>query len=157
MLKRWVWAGHGPAPQLRINNLVRSLLLAWALSLQAQDIVIHAATALDGKGGVLHNVTVAVSGSRITRVAEGARATVTYELGNLTLMPGWIDGHVHINRHFGADGRVAGRESPQQAMLHTIGNAYQTLMGGFTTIQSVGAPIDRDLRDGIDHGVIPGP
>jgi imidazolonepropionase-like amidohydrolase len=42
-------------------------------------------------------------------------------------------------------------------MLYTIGNAYATLLAGFTTVQSVGAPIDRDLRDGIERGVIPGP
>jgi imidazolonepropionase-like amidohydrolase len=74
-------------------------------------------------------------------------------------MPGWIDTHVHMDWHFGPDGRLASAkgESPQQAALYAVENAYATLMGGFTTVQSVGATIDRDLRDAIARGGIPGP
>src|SRR2546421_10704 len=46
---------------------------------------------------------------------------------------------------------------PQQSMLYAVENAYNVLMAGFTTAQSVGAPLDRDLRDAIARGTIPGP
>src|ERR1041385_8970760 len=77
-------------------------------------------------------------------------------------MPGFIDTHVHINWHFDADGKthnsVSGKdETPQQAMLYAAENAYITLMGGVTTIQSVGAPLDADLRNAIARGVMAGP
>src|SRR5262249_17808514 len=44
-----------------------------------------------------------------------------------------------------------------QEMLSTVGNAYATLMSGVTTIQSPGSPEDKDLRDWIAMGQIPGP
>src|ERR1041385_2477133 len=77
-------------------------------------------------------------------------------------MPGFIDTHVHINWHFDADGKthnsVSGKgETPQQAMLYATENAYITLQGGVTTIQSVGAPLDGDLRNWIARGMLPGP
>src|SRR5947207_14903395 len=42
-------------------------------------------------------------------------------------------------------------------MIDRIENADNRLMAGFTTAQSVGAPLDRDLRDAIARGTIPGP
>ncbi len=42
-------------------------------------------------------------------------------------------------------------------MGYAMENAYVTLMGGFTTVQSVGSPIDGDLRTAINRGVLPGP
>jgi imidazolonepropionase-like amidohydrolase len=73
-------------------------------------------------------------------------------------MPGWIDTHVHLSWHFDKNGRLASeKDETPQAMLHAAGNAWATLRGGFTTVQSVGAPIDRDLRDAIAEGVVPGP
>jgi imidazolonepropionase-like amidohydrolase len=76
-------------------------------------------------------------------------------------MPGWIDTHTHIADHFD---RATGRlhtaqtaETPQQAMLYAAENAYKTLLAGFTTIQSPGAELDKDLRDWINDGRLPGP
>ncbi len=68
-------------------------------------------------------------------------------------MPGWIDTHVHINWHFNAEHKyVGGREDPKDAALYTAENAWLTLQGGFTTVQSVGAPIDGVVRDRIAQG-----
>jgi hypothetical protein len=54
------------------------------------------------------------------------------------------DTHVHIGWHFGPDGRYMTRDnSPASAMGYGLENAYVTLMAGFTTVQSVGSPIDR--------------
>jgi imidazolonepropionase-like amidohydrolase len=42
-------------------------------------------------------------------------------------------------------------------MLSAAANAYATLMAGFTTVQSPGSPEDKDLRDWIANGGVPGP
>jgi imidazolonepropionase-like amidohydrolase len=49
------------------------------------------------------------------------------------------------------------KEGPQELALNAAGNAYVTLMAGFTTVQSLGAPDDAGLRDAIARGIIPGP
>ncbi len=77
-------------------------------------------------------------------------------------MPGWIDTHVHPTWYFNAEGRYepGGRGSkatPQQAALFAAANLYATLMGGFTTVQSVGAELDADLRSMTTSDAIPGP
>ncbi len=119
-------------------------------------IVIKAGTLLDGKGGVQKNATIVVVGSKIEKLDPSAKGT-TYDLRNLTVLPGMIDTHVHIGWHFGPDGRYQPREtSPASAMGYAMENAYVTLMGGFTTVQSVGSPIDGDLRTAINRGVFPG-
>jgi len=134
------------------------LLVAPALAhAQAKPIVIKASTVIDGKGGVLRNTTIVVEGSRIVSVGRAPQAA-TYDLTGLTLLPGLIDTHVHISYHFGLDGKASTKnETPAQVMLFSVENAYATLMAGFTTIQSVGSPPDKDLRDFIARGTIPGP
>jgi imidazolonepropionase-like amidohydrolase len=48
-------------------------------------------------------------------------------------------------------------ETPGQAALAAAGNAYATLMAGFTTVQSLASPEDKDLRAAINSGHVPGP
>src|SRR5215469_18982405 len=59
-----------------------------------QRIVIAASVALDGKGRVLHNVRIVTEGSKIVAVGPGD-GRVNYNLHGLTVLPGWIDAHVH--------------------------------------------------------------
>src|SRR2546427_1871783 len=76
-------------------------------------------------------------------------------------MPGGIDTHVHLTSHFDANGRAhndpGGSEPLEQTVLYTEENAYRALMAGITTVQSIGSTLDRDLRDAIARGTIPGP
>ena len=131
--------------------------LAVAASASAQ-VTIRATTALDGKGATLSNVRIVVQGSKIVRVEPAGTGAATYDLSGLTVMPGWIDTHVHINGHFNKQGRADTRqESPAEFSLRTEGSAWATLEAGFTTVQSLGADSDKDLRDLINEGVIPGP
>ena len=125
---------------------------------QAQEIVLRAASAIDGRGGSIADATIVVRDGRIVTVGRGAAATPTYDLRGLTLLPGLIDTHVHIDTHFGKDGRATSQgETPQQSMLYSVENAYVTLMAGFTTVQSIGSPSDVDLRAAIARGIVPGP
>jgi imidazolonepropionase-like amidohydrolase len=123
----------------------------------AQRIVIAAGTVFDGKGNVVHNVRVVVEGSKIVAVEQGS-GPADYDLRNLTVMPGWIDSHVHITWIFGKDGKNAGTDgTTQEDAYKSASNAWVTLMAGFTTVQSVGSPTDIPLRDAIAKGILPGP
>src|SRR5436853_4474285 len=117
----------------------------------AQPVILKTTTLLDGKGHVLKDREIVVENGRITSVA-GAKQKPTIDLSGLTVMPGWIDTHVHLGWYFNKEGRYdpGGRNStttPQQAALYVAANAYATLMGGFTTVQCLGSPIEGDLRD----------
>jgi imidazolonepropionase-like amidohydrolase len=139
------------------------LLVCFALPAISQEkpLTIHAGTLLDGRGQVLHNVEIVVQNGKIVSVEpakSGANETSTYDLHDFTVLPGWIDVHVHITWHFGPNGRLEDKdETSAEATLAEAGNAWATLMAGFTTIQSLGAPEDKDLRSAIARGEIPGP
>lgn len=124
-------------------------------------VTVRAGRLLDGRGGSLQDVTITLAGSRITRVERGAQAEATYDLRGLTLMPGGVDTHVHIAWHFDRNGKTHGQngveETPAQTQLYAVENALETVRSGITTVQSLGAPEDRDLRDWIARGTIPGP
>jgi imidazolonepropionase-like amidohydrolase len=135
-----------------------TFILVGHVTAQERPIVLKAATVIDGKGQVLHNTIIVVEGDKIARIGGDAPAgAITYDLSSLTVTPGWIDTHAHIYWHFD-NGRLAGKdEPPVRAMLHAADNAIVTLKAGFTTIQSPGSPQDKDLRDAIARGIIPGP
>src|SRR2546421_9433226 len=124
---------------------------------RSKRIVIAANPVLDGKGHVLRNTRIVVEGSKIVAIDTTA-GPVDYDLRGLTVLPGWIDAHVHITWSFGKDGKNAGPgETTQDAAYRAAANAWVTLMGGFTTVQSVGSPNDVPLRDAITKGSLPGP
>ena len=128
-----------------------------AASLGAQTIVIQTSTILDGRGGVLKNQQIVIEGSKIRTVAAGT-AKPTYDLRGLTVMPGWIDTHIHLNWHLDANNKsIASGGRPEDMALATAADAYITLNGGFTTVQSVGAAIDANVRDIVARGLLPGP
>ena len=125
---------------------------------QSQRIVIGASTLLDGKGHTLHDASIVIEGSKIVAIEPGAARPVDYDLRGLTVLPGWIDAHVHITWIFGKDGKNAGAAgTSQEDAYKSASNAWVTLMAGFTTVQSVGSPNDVPLRDAIAKGLLPGP
>ncbi|HEX4934346.1 MAG TPA: amidohydrolase family protein [Gemmatimonadaceae bacterium] len=150
-------AGRGATRALQLA----SLIAASAAVLDAQPVAITARRVFDGKA--LHsNATVVVDGGRITSVGtlpagfRGAR----YDLGDATLMPGLMDVHSHVVWHFNARGRFHTNddgETEAQGAIAAAANAYATLMSGVTTIQSPGSPEDKDLREAIARGALPGP
>ena len=120
-------------------------------------IVIAASTVLDGKGRVLHDTRIVVEGSKIVAIDPKA-GPVDYDLRGLTVLPGWIDAHVHITWSFDRDGKNAGAGgTTPEAAYQAASNAWVTLMAGFTTVQSVGNATDVPLRDAISKGTLPGP
>ncbi len=103
--------------------------------------------------------TVVVQDGRISRVGA-MHGAVTYDLSRYTLLPGLIDGHDHVGWHFNTTGRfhaTGDGETVTDETLAGAGNAYVTLMAGWTTIASPGSASDAPLRDAIARGVLPGP
>ena len=124
----------------------------------SQRIVIAASTVLDGRGHILHDVRIVMEGSKIVAIDPSIERPVDYDLRGLTVLPGWIDAHVHITWIFGKDGKNAGTEgTTQEDAYKAAANAWLTLMAGFTTVQSVGAANDLPLQDAIAKGIVPGP
>jgi imidazolonepropionase-like amidohydrolase len=141
--------------------LAAGLLLLAAVPASAQEppIVLRATTVLDGRGGVVRNTAIVIEGSAIARLDPAAKGTV-YDLTGLTVMPGWIDTHIHSGSGFDINtGKAFPRDAtPEQQMLYEMENLHATLMGGFTTVQSLGsARRDLDARAWINSGRLPGP
>jgi imidazolonepropionase-like amidohydrolase len=137
--------------------IAAAALAAIVLAQSSPRTVIAVGTALDGRGGVLHDTRLVIQDGKIASVDPTA-SPIDIDLRNRVVMPGWIDTHVHLNWHF--DDKhvsVAGGEAPEQAAVFTAEDAWMTLQGGFTTVQSLGAPIDGVVRDRINRGVLPGP
>jgi imidazolonepropionase-like amidohydrolase len=146
-----------------------TLLLALASQLAAQQAtVLRAARLIDGTGApMITNAVVVVTGDRIT--AAGPAATVTVpagarilDLGDVTLLPGFIDAHTHIvGRTLGdplADMAVV-KDYESYGAIVGVANARATLLAGFTSIRVVGTRNfdDMALRQAITDGRVPGP
>ena len=145
-------------PSLCILGILGLLAPAQLISQESpaprKRIVIAASAVLDGKGGMLRDTRIVIQGSKIAAIDSRA-GPVNYDLRGLTVLPGWIDAHVHITWSFGPGGKNAGQGGTTQDAAAS--NAWLTLMAGFTTIQSVGSPTDVPLRDAMAKGMLPGP
>src|SRR3954451_16140546 len=146
--------------ELFTSKLVACLLAATSFA-TAQQIVLRTGTILDGKGQTLHNKDLVIEGDRIVTVRNRS-GKADYDLSSFTVTPGWIDTHVHPSWHFNKENRLEqggrrSKETPEQTALYTEADVYKIMLGGFTTIQSVGAEVDKPLRDLILSGSLPGP
>jgi imidazolonepropionase-like amidohydrolase len=129
--------------------------------------VLKAARLFDGKADTL--VTpglVVVTGGKIVAVGSGAEVPAGAEvidLGDATLLPGFIDAHTHLSFPYSEDYNRAELDTlrktvPELALDATV-NARVTLMAGFTTVRDVGSGhfIDVGLRNAVADRIVPGP
>ncbi|UCE54211.1 MAG: amidohydrolase family protein [Desulfobacterales bacterium] len=117
-----------------------------------------------GDGRVLEHATVLVEDERIIKVSEGnvtiPKDTQKMPLDGQTLLPGFIDSHVHICVDGSPDPVTSAlSESPTMTTLKAANFARQTLLAGVTSIRDMGGKngIDLDLKQAIHTGLIPGP
>src|SRR5688572_4258757 len=76
-------------------------------------IVIAASAVFDGNGRVLSDTRIVIEGAKIVAIDPKA-GPVDYDLRGFTVLPGWIDAHVHLTWSFGKDGKnVGGGETTQ--------------------------------------------
>ena len=128
-------------------------------------IVLQAARMLDVRAGrLISPAELLVESSRIVAVGQkvphsaGAKIIA---LGDLTLLPGLIDAHVHLFLHPGAEDLQTVKEPvPWRVVLATLA-ARADLMAGFTAERDMGTEgagsADSAVRDAINDGLIPGP
>ena len=152
------------------------MMLALVLALQAPPAAvppdsaavtaIRAGTVIDGTGAApLKNAVILIRGERITALGTGvtipAGATVI-DLSGLTILPGFIDAHVHLASRTLGDGdwqHAVLTMSPAEMALLGAAHAQQTLEAGFTTVRDVGSAHYGDiaLRNAINAGWVAGP
>ncbi|HEY9227832.1 MAG TPA: amidohydrolase family protein, partial [Gemmatimonadaceae bacterium] len=155
-----------------MRTLIATAALVVAQTVHAQEakgtgtVVLRAARVIDGTGAApIRNGVVVILEDKIVAVGTdvvipvGAR---TIDLGNATLLPGFIDAHTHIV------GRTLGDPAGDNALVRdyagfgailSVANADRTLMAGFTTIRNVGAGNfdDMALRKAVVDGFVKGP
>jgi len=136
-----------------------------AASPTPHPIVLHAARLLDiTTGKIIAPGEVLVDGAKIVQVGSSVRhpaGAEVIDLGDMTLMPGLIDAHVHLFLHPGAEDLQTIQESvPQRTILAELA-ARDDLMAGFTSERDMGTEgagyADTAVRNAIDDGLIPGP
>jgi imidazolonepropionase-like amidohydrolase len=144
--------------------LILLLLLATAATASAAPpadapVTIRVGKLLDGRGGAIEDATITVQGSKIVSIERGGNGTPNWDLRGLTVMPGGIDTHVHLTWHFDENDRLADeeKEPASRTALYAVENGLVTLRSGITTIQSLGAPLDGEVRDAINRGIVTGP
>ena len=142
---------------MRLSKLAFLLSLLPLAASSQERVVVQAGRLLDGRGLELRDQQIVVEDGRIVSVGP-AKGKADYNLANLTVMPGWIDTHVHLQWHMDANHKAVAGGSPVEEMeLYTEADAWMTLQDGFTTVQSVGSTFDKPVRDHINEGALPGP
>jgi imidazolonepropionase-like amidohydrolase len=145
--------------------IVAALALIAALApVRAEIIAVKAGSLIDGTGAApKKNQVVVVDEGKIVSVGtEIPKGATVIDLGDRTLLPGFIDCHVHLAGRVIGEGEnwddAAVRDLPQEDALRGARNAKATLEAGFTTVRNVGASDFSDiaLRNMIRQGVVPG-
>jgi imidazolonepropionase-like amidohydrolase len=143
---------------------VLALWLATSAAAQAETtVVLRAARLLDvAAGRVVENAAVVLEDDRIVAVnpASLPEAAATIDLGDLTLLPGLIDTHVHLTGDLDRDSFLRSvREAAPDAALRGARNARRTLLAGFTTVRDIGSRgfVDVALARASDAGLIDAP
>jgi imidazolonepropionase-like amidohydrolase len=130
----------------------------------AQKTFIHCGGLIDGKSDAVQSqMTIVVEGNKITAIQKGFTKPGTDEklidLSQKTVMPGFIDMHVHIEQETNKD------QNLQRFTLNDADNAFKstvfakkTLMAGFTTVRDLGGTgVNISLRNAIAQGLVVGP
>ncbi|MGH8263484.1 MAG: amidohydrolase family protein, partial [Steroidobacteraceae bacterium] len=138
---------------------------AAALAASPEVIALKAARLFDGVSGTLRtDAVVVVQGDKIIAVGgevpAGARVI---DLGDATLLPGFIDAHTHLTDEYSPDYYKKFYKDifrfPAEQSFYAAVYAKHTLEAGFTTVRNVGASdwVDVGLRNAINAGVTEGP
>ncbi|MFD2167426.1 amidohydrolase family protein [Thalassotalea euphylliae] len=131
----------------------------------AEQTLIHAAGYVDvASGKLVKNVSVLIDDNVITKVGEqgsikAGTDTRVINLKDKTLLPGFMDMHVHLTSDAEDNFLAAKGNSVPRQTVKAVKNAKKTLMAGFTTVRNLGAAGYSviGVRDGINAGEVPGP
>jgi imidazolonepropionase-like amidohydrolase len=147
--------------------LIALVLVASSALAQApqKTVVLKAARLFDGTSdSVTRDAIVVIQGNRITSIGGAIPANAqVIDLGDATLLPGFIDAHVHLSAESGENWYLDWfngmmRQTSEQALLATT-YARKTIDAGVTTVRDVGSTdyISVGMRNAINNGWIVGP
>lgn len=141
------------------------LILFFTLSINAQDYYLHVGKLFNSnEGKMLDNMTIIVSGNKIKDIKQGYELpendnSVIIDLKDSTVMPGFIDLHVHIESEYNPEkylNEFTAEES--EIAFSSLKFAKRTLMAGFTTVRDLGGSgVNISLRNAINKGEVIGP
>lgn len=148
-----------------MNKLFLFGILLTTITLQAQDTYIQCGKLIDTRNGkVLTNKTIVVSGKIIKNIQDGfvnqsSSADQTIDLKTKTVMPGWIDMHVHLEEQTSPTAYLEEFTLNEADIAYNAeGYAKTTLMAGFTTVRDLGGTgVNVSLRNAINAGKVVGP
>ena len=147
---------------LPIAVLAAILFAPLAVGEESETKVIHAGKLIDvNSGKVLEAQSIVIEGDRITAVESGyIEHSNPIDLMSATVMPGWIDSHVHIASEQSPTIFIEGflLEASDHAFRSVV-YAERTLMAGFTSVRDLGTNqgVALALGRAIDQGWVVGP
>ena len=154
-----------PLRNFRLSLLAAAIALA-AGSAAAADVLVTASQLLDVRTGkMIANPQVLIRDGRIVEVRQGAKAgavgsdATRIDLPGMTLLPGLIDMHVHLDSDPSYGGYTGLEFGDRFWSVLTVPHASRTLDAGFTTVRNVGSDARNDvgLRQAIESGKVRGP
>lgn len=146
------------------NIFLILFFLSLVLTLPAQRTILHAGKVIDGVSKkVMTEKSIIVEGKQITAIENGYTdpddGDQVIDLKSHTVMPGWIDMHVHIEGETSPDNYLKRfTNNPADIAFNSTNYARETLMAGFTTVRDLGGSgVNIALRNAINYGVVVGP
>lgn len=139
------------------------IVIGISLCTTAQTTYIYCGKLIDGlSASIVPEMTIIVEGIKISDVRKGyitppANVPVI-DLKNRTVMPGWIDAHVHLSGETSKNRYTEGFTlEPEDFAFRSVAYAERTLMAGFTTVRDMGGTTALALRNAINGGYLKGP
>ena len=140
------------------------VILLLSNSIIAQRTLIHCGQLIDVKNSTqLPAMTIVVEGNKIVEVQKGyttaTAGSTVIDLKKLTVMPGLIDMHVHLESETGPASYLNGfTYNPADFAFQSVVFAEKTLMSGFTAVRDLGGTnVNIALRNAINKGWVVGP
>ena len=148
-----------------MKRLSTLLILFLTFNIFSQNTYLHCGKIIDTKNGkVLNNKTIIVSSDKIVDVKNGYVSSdnskdIIINLKSMTVMPGLIDLHVHLESQFNPKkGRLDLTSNEADIAFGSLEYAKKTLMAGFTTVRDLGGTgVNIALRNAIKSGKVVGP
>jgi imidazolonepropionase-like amidohydrolase len=148
-----------------MNKFYLTCLVALCFyGVQAQKTIVHCGTLIDGKSNeAQQQMTIVIEGNKISAVEKGytkpGKDDKVIDLTKKTVMPGFIDMHVHL------EGETNKDQALQRFTLNDADVAFKstvfakkTLLAGFTTVRDLGGSgVNISLRNAINQGLVVGP
>ena len=146
-----------------MKHIATLLAIFLAIPALAQQTYIQCGRLIDGKSNLVQTeMTIIVESNKIIDVRKGYQSGSANDklinMRNQTVMPGFIDSHVHLSSETSKNKYMENFTlNDDDNALRAVKYSERTLMAGFTTVRDLGGHIAVSLRNAINAGDIKGP